>query len=81
MTHYVRMQGQLISFEALDKLQLEGILCTPEARTHTCVVHVHGMTDNCVGLSIVDNLMHAAHANNFAFFTFNNRDFFTRNLL
>ncbi|MBI4141550.1 alpha/beta fold hydrolase [Candidatus Woesearchaeota archaeon] len=73
MAHYVRMSGQLISFEALDKLQLEGLLCRTETKTKTCVVHVHGMTDNFVGLSIVDSIMQASHANNFAFFTFNNR--------
>lgn len=72
MTHYTRLSGQLISFEALDKLQLEGILCAPN-KTKTCVVHVHGMTDNFVGLSLVDNLMSASAQNNFSFFTFNNR--------
>lgn len=72
MVHYTRMSGQLISFEALDKLQLEGILCAP-SKTKTCIVHVHGMTDNCVGLGLVDNLMNAAIKNNISFFTFNNR--------
>ncbi len=72
MTHYTRMSGQLISFEALDKLQLEGILCAP-SKTKTCIVHVHGMTDNYVGLGLVDNLMNAAIKNNISFFTFNNR--------
>lgn len=66
------MSGQLVSFEALDKLQLEGILCAPN-KTKTCVVHVHGMTDNFVGLGLVDNLMSASAQNNFSFFTFNNR--------
>ncbi|MBI4140276.1 DUF1749 domain-containing protein [Candidatus Woesearchaeota archaeon] len=72
MVHYTRFSGQLISFESLDKLQLEGFLCAP-FKTKTCIVHVHGMTDNFVGLSIIDNLVNAAFANNFAFFTFNNR--------
>src|SRR3989344_9460233 len=72
MAHYTRLSGQLISFEALDKLQLEGILCK-SPKTKTCVVHVHGMIDNCTGLGLVDNLMSAAIKNNFSFFTFNNR--------
>ena len=72
MAHYTRMHGELISFEALDKLQLEGLLCA-QAKTKTCVVHIHGMTDNYVGLSIVDSLMKAALQNNLSFFTFNNR--------
>lgn len=72
MASYTRMYGELISFDALDKLQLEGMLCAPE-RTKTCVVHVHGMTDNFVGLSLVDSIMRAAHANDMAFFTMNTR--------
>jgi len=72
MVTYTRMQGELISFEAADKLELEGMLCAP-MRTKTCLVHVHGMTDNFYGLWLVDNLMHAAFRNEMAFFTFNNR--------
>lgn len=66
------MRGELISFEAEDKLELEGFLCAPK-KSKTCLVHVHGMTDNFAGLSLVDNLMQAAFANNISFFTFNNR--------
>ena len=72
MTTYTRMQGELISFEAADKLELEGMLCAP-TRSKTCLVHVHGMTDNFYGLWLVDNLMHAAFRNEMSFFSFNNR--------
>jgi hypothetical protein len=66
------MHGELISFEAADKLELEGMLCAP-TRSKTCLVHVHGMTDTFHGISAVDNLMHAAFKNEMSFFTFNNR--------
>ncbi len=72
MVTYTRMQGELISFEAADKLELEGMLCAP-MKSKTCLVHVHGMTDNFYGLWLVDNLMHAAFRNEMAFFGFNNR--------
>ncbi len=72
MVTYTRMQGELISFEAADKLELEGMLCAP-TRSKTCLVHVHGMTDNFHGVSLIDNLMHAAFRNEMSFFTFNNR--------
>lgn len=72
MVTYTRMQGELISFETSDKLELEGMLCAP-TRSKTCLVHVHGMTDNFFGISMVDNLMHAAFRNEMAFFAFNNR--------
>jgi pimeloyl-ACP methyl ester carboxylesterase len=66
------MHGELISFECADKLELEGMLCAP-TRSKTCVVHVHGMTDNFHGIGMIDNLMHAAFRNEMSFFTFNNR--------
>jgi pimeloyl-ACP methyl ester carboxylesterase len=66
------MQGELISFEASDKLELEGMLCAP-VRSKTCLVHVHGMTDTFHGISVVDNLMHSAFRNEMSFFSFNNR--------
>ncbi len=72
MVTYTRMHGELISFESSDKLELEGMLCAP-TRSKTCLVHVHGMTDSFHGISIVDNLMHAAFKNEMSFFTFNNR--------
>lgn len=72
MATYTRMQGELISFETADKLELEGMLCAP-TRSKTCIVHVHGMTDNFFGIGVVDNLMHAALRNEMSFFTFNNR--------
>ncbi len=72
MVTYTRMKGELISFEAADKLELEGMLCEP-TRSKTCVVHVHGMTDSFYGIWLVDNLMHAAFRNEMSFFTFNNR--------
>jgi len=72
MVSYTRMSGELVTFEALDKVQLEGLLCAPQ-KTKTCVVHVHGMTDNFVGLSVVDSLVRAANANGMAFFTMNTR--------
>ncbi len=72
MVTYTRMTGELISFESSDKLELEGMLCAP-TRSKTCLVHVHGMTDSFHGVSLVDNLMHAAFRNEMSFFTFNNR--------
>ncbi len=72
MASYTRMQGELISFETADNLELEGMLCAP-FRSKTCLVHVHGMTDNFCGCSFVDNLMHSAFRNEMSFFTFNNR--------
>ncbi|HLF55190.1 MAG TPA: DUF1749 domain-containing protein [Candidatus Nanoarchaeia archaeon] len=72
MVTYTRMQGELISFETADKLELEGMLCAP-TKSRTCLVHVHGMTDNFFGISMVDSLMHAAIRNEMAFFAFNNR--------
>ncbi len=72
MVTYTRMQGELISFETADKLELEGMLCAP-TKSKTCLVHVHGMTDNFFGISMVDSLMHAAIRNEMAFFAFNNR--------
>src|SRR3989344_5296935 len=72
MVHYTRMFGEIISFEALDKLQLEGLLCAP-FKSKTCVVHVHGMTDNFVGLGIIDRLSRAAHNTGMSFFTMNTR--------
>ena len=72
MVTYTRMQGELISFEAADKLELEGMLCAP-TRSKTCLVHVHGMTDSFYGLWLVDNLMHSAFRNEMSFFSFNNR--------
>lgn len=72
MASYTRMEGELISFETRDKLELEGLLVAP-FRSKTCLVHVHGMADNFYGLSLVDNLMHAALRNEMAFFSFNNR--------
>ncbi len=72
MVTYTRMQGELVSFETADKLELEGMLCAP-TRSKTCLVHVHGMTDTFHGISAVDNLMHAAFRNEMSFFTFNNR--------
>lgn len=72
MVNYTRMRGDLIHFEALDKLELEGLLSAP-AKSKICVVHVHGMTDNFTGLSLVDSVMRAAFAHGMSFFTFNNR--------
>ncbi len=72
MVSYTRMTGELISFEAADKLELEGMLCAP-VRSRTCLVHVHGMTDSFYGLSLVDNLMHSAIRNEMSFFSFNTR--------
>ena len=72
MVTYTRMQGELISFDTADKLELEGMLCAP-IKSKTCLVHVHGMTDTFHGLSLVDDLMHTAFKNDMAFFTFNNR--------
>jgi len=72
MVSYTRMQGELISFEAADKLELEGMLCAP-TKSKTCLVHVHGMTDNFCGISLLDNMMHAAFRNEMSFFSFNNR--------
>ncbi len=72
MVTYTRMTGELVSFEAADKLELEGMLCAP-TRSKTCLVHVHGMTDSFHGISAVDNLMHAAFRNEMSFFSFNNR--------
>lgn len=69
----IRFKGRLISFTTKDKLDLEGFLSEPEKKTKTCLVHVHGMTDNLYGLDIVDHLMAVAFKNNMAFFTFNNR--------
>ena len=66
------MVGELISFDSLDKVQLEGMLCEV-AKSKTCVIHVHGMTDNFVGLGIVDSLMTAAIKNGMSFFTINTR--------
>jgi len=72
MVTYTRMIGELISFEALDNLQLEGFLCeSPGAKT--CIIHIHGMTDNFVGLSLVDSIMGAAISNGISFFTINTR--------
>ena len=72
MASYTRMVGELISFDSLDKVQLEGMLCEVP-RSATCVIHVHGMTDNFVGLGIVDSLMAASVKNGFSFFTINTR--------
>lgn len=72
MASYTRMEGELISFETKDKLELEGLLVAP-VKSKTCLVHVHGMADNFYGLSLVDNLMHAALRNEMGFFSFNNR--------
>lgn len=72
MASYTRMKGELVSFETRDGVELEGLLCAP-FKSKTCVVHVHGMTDNFAGLKVVDNMMSAAHKNNMSFFTFNNR--------
>src|SRR3989344_1133747 len=44
MVTYTRMIGELISFEALDNLQLEGFLCeSPGAKT--CIIHSVDMND------------------------------------
>jgi len=67
-----RMQGELISFVTEDGLEIEGLLC-PYPKSKTCLVHVHGMTDNFVGLAAVDALANAAYKNKMSFFTFNNR--------
>jgi pimeloyl-ACP methyl ester carboxylesterase len=67
-----RMEGELISFEAADGVEIEGMLCRA-TKSKTCLVHVHGMTDSFYGLKIVDNLMHAAFRNEMGFFAFNNR--------
>ena len=66
------MQGELISFITEDGLEVEGLLC-PYPKSKTCLVHVHGMTDNFVGLAVVDSLANAAYKNKMSFFTFNNR--------
>ncbi|MBS3125043.1 DUF1749 domain-containing protein [Candidatus Woesearchaeota archaeon] len=55
-----------------DGLEIEGLLC-PYPKSKTCLVHVHGMTDNFVGLAVVDSLANAAYKNKMSFFTFNNR--------
>jgi len=72
MASYTRMVGELISFDSLDKVQLEGMLCEVQ-KSKTCVIHLHGMTDNFVGLGIVDSLMAAAAKNGMSFFTINTR--------
>ncbi|MBW2969531.1 DUF1749 domain-containing protein [Candidatus Woesearchaeota archaeon] len=72
MVSYTRMHGELIRFEAADKLELDGMLCAPVA-TDTCLVHVHGMTDCYDGLSVVDAMMRAAFRNDMSFFTIDTR--------
>lgn len=76
MVTYTRMHGELIRFEATDKLELDGMLCAP-VRSKTCVVQVHGMTDSYDGLGIVDAMMRAAFKNDMSFFTFDNRGYGT----
>lgn len=76
MVTYTRMHGELIRFEATDKLELDGMLCAP-VDTKTCVVNVHGMTDSYDGLGIVDAMMRAAFRNDMSFFTFDNRGYGT----
>jgi len=76
MAAHTRMYGELIRFEATDKLELDGMLCAP-VRSKTCVVHVHGMTDSYDGLGIVDAVMRAAFSNGMSFFTFDNRGYGT----
>lgn len=73
MVAYTRMQGELISFETSDKVEIEGMLCSSGVKSKTCLVHVHGMADNFFGISAVDNLMHSAFRNEMHFFAFNNR--------
>jgi len=72
MASYTRLVGEIISFDSLDKVQLEGMLCEVP-RSQTCVIHLHGMTDNFVGLGIVDSLMAASVKNGMSFFTINTR--------
>lgn len=67
-----RLQGELISFITEDGLEIEGLLCS-YPKSKTCMVHVHGMTDNFVGLAAVDALASVAYKNKMSFFTFNNR--------
>jgi pimeloyl-ACP methyl ester carboxylesterase len=76
MAAHTRMHGELIRFEATDKLELDGMLCAP-VRSKTCVVQVHGMTDSYDGLGIVDAVMRAAFSNGMSFFTFDNRGYGT----
>ncbi len=76
MVTYTRMHGELIRFEATDKLELDGMLCAP-VDTKTCVVQVHGMTDSYDGLGIVDAMMRAAFKNDMSYFTFDNRGYGT----
>jgi len=72
MAVYERLQGQIISFETSDGIELEGLLCTP-VRSKTCVIYIHGMTDTFYGLKITDHVGYAAFANNMNLFAMNTR--------
>lgn len=72
MKFRTRLQGELVSFITEDGLEIEGLLC-PYPKSKTCLMHVHGMTDNFVGLAVVDALAATAYKSKMSFFTFNNR--------
>ena len=72
MKYKTRLSGELISFVTEDGVELEGFLCR-YPKSSSCLVHVHGMTDNFVGLALIDELSRSALNNKMSFFTFNNR--------
>ena len=67
------MRQELVRINSIDKIELPGILYTPDKDTNKIVIHVHGLNGNFYENRFLDALSKTYTDKNYAFLTFNNR--------
>ncbi|MBI2675687.1 MAG: DUF1749 domain-containing protein [Candidatus Aenigmarchaeota archaeon] len=67
------LRGELVKFFTADMLELQGLLCEPEAKTEKAVVYVHGTAGNFYENRLVNYIAESALKTGYAFLSFNNR--------
>ncbi len=70
---YIAKDVDIVSFNALDKVKLYGMLIKPQSATEIAVLHLHGLGGSFYGSSYIPYLASEAKANGIAFFSMQNR--------
>ncbi len=69
----VASNASIISFSALDKTGLYGMLIKPKRKTDIAVLHIHGLGGSFYGSSAMPYFAREAYASGFAFFSIQTR--------
>ena len=67
------MRQELVRIYSIDKIELPGILYSPNEDTDKIVIHIHGLNGNFYENRFLDALSKTYTDKNYAFLTFNNR--------